>query len=563
MLNRKHLPPLGLKDFEEWLLFVEKAPETLYFVLWLKDYTTRYQQWARHCRAQVHFQDSSGKKHNTVNPQLALFYSRAKRTFFSPNSVFELNVPSNILSPFYATNRTPHPDPEVFAELLQTVEYMLRESLRNFVLASYTNVGTRRATCGIVAGTAFFLLGCVAPIVCSFTRGDSRWLRISAFPGMWLGLTILYASLHGLCLSIYFFGDVRQLRKFELLRPSISSPMYKKNLAIAINTHVVTSPPLDDPLPLTPGDGMPYSPTIVVPDSAYNACIEPNYAASEASSLSDGSYSHEVAEIYISPQYYDDDEVEGPALCPALCEEELSPVTDSFPVYPIPSPGKAKNVRHTFDTTATFIHPYSYTYSDDELETSVLDVEQGLNALSGVPKEKSSFDFAALPESASVTLLRPTRDYNGHLKVDPSPTAQRSFLNMRSPTPLETRRPLQVPPEEPTGSPRSLLSFLRWLQAKCTTRWRAAIHSTHPPTSDLKVPPPPPLARVDDEEVKHTRAQFKLMRAVPAFASPLTRVLSPVVKRAQWEITVRSALFSLLTTFLIMAVLIAAPETRR
>ncbi|KAJ3474734.1 hypothetical protein NLI96_g12287 [Meripilus lineatus] len=30
ILNRRHLPPLGLKDFEEWLLFVERSPQDLY-----------------------------------------------------------------------------------------------------------------------------------------------------------------------------------------------------------------------------------------------------------------------------------------------------------------------------------------------------------------------------------------------------------------------------------------------------------------------------------------------------------------------------------------------------
>ena len=30
ILERKHLPPLGLKDFEEWLLFVERSPQDLY-----------------------------------------------------------------------------------------------------------------------------------------------------------------------------------------------------------------------------------------------------------------------------------------------------------------------------------------------------------------------------------------------------------------------------------------------------------------------------------------------------------------------------------------------------
>ena len=32
VLDRKHLPPLGLKDFEEWLVFVEGTPENLYVI---------------------------------------------------------------------------------------------------------------------------------------------------------------------------------------------------------------------------------------------------------------------------------------------------------------------------------------------------------------------------------------------------------------------------------------------------------------------------------------------------------------------------------------------------
>ena len=30
ILDRKHLPPLGLKDFEEWLLLIDRMPECLY-----------------------------------------------------------------------------------------------------------------------------------------------------------------------------------------------------------------------------------------------------------------------------------------------------------------------------------------------------------------------------------------------------------------------------------------------------------------------------------------------------------------------------------------------------
>ena len=41
---------------------------------------------------------------------------------------------------------------------------------------------------------------------------------------MWLGLTIFISALYGVCMMIYIFGDLRQLRSFELSRPGISQP---------------------------------------------------------------------------------------------------------------------------------------------------------------------------------------------------------------------------------------------------------------------------------------------------------------------------------------------------
>jgi hypothetical protein len=46
---------------------------------------------------------------------------------------------------------------------------------------------------------------------------------------------------------------------------------------------------------------------------------------------------------------------------------------------------------------------------------------------------------------------------------------------------------------------------------------------------------------------------------VPAFKAPLTRVLSPVVVRAQWEITVRSAAVAFALCVGIGAGLVAIP----
>lgn len=74
---------------------------------------------------------------------------------------------------------------------------MLKDSLDRFVLASYYNVGTNRALCGMIGGTVISLAGFVPPIAVNFANGRARWLRLLAFPGLWLGLTILIASLNG------------------------------------------------------------------------------------------------------------------------------------------------------------------------------------------------------------------------------------------------------------------------------------------------------------------------------------------------------------------------------
>ena len=220
----------GLKDFEEWLLFVEQNAENLYFILWLKEYNARYTQWINNTRAIIK-QDSSHPYQSTpqlppsvqTNRALAIFYSRAKRTFFTPNSPYELDLPSDILGPFHAPslssaslnrppNRdysvssgalSPHPDPAVFSEVEENVRSMLQESLGRFANSTITNVGTARATCGTVGGIAIALAGFLPPIADNFALSRNRWLRIVAFPGLWLGLTIVLASLHGVCISLH------------------------------------------------------------------------------------------------------------------------------------------------------------------------------------------------------------------------------------------------------------------------------------------------------------------------------------------------------------------------
>ncbi|OCH86389.1 hypothetical protein OBBRIDRAFT_838191 [Obba rivulosa] len=305
VLDRKHLPPLGLKDFEEWLLFVEQSAENLYFILWLREYTARYTAWVHqsksaHARgsrpssapsslSHAHPHDlsrSSSTAHPLLsppvpysphfpyttpgypapsshtytypanptpspssrrprpayrtpraplpsNPTLAAFYLRAKHTFLTPTAPYELDVPSDALQVFHApaigggpvggVDGAHPPDPAIFDELAEHATAMLRDSLDRFVRATFNNVGAPRAWCGCAGGIAIALMGSAPPLAASFATGGPRWWRLLALPGMWLGLTIFISALYGVCMMIYIFGDLRQLRSFELVRPPMDA----------------------------------------------------------------------------------------------------------------------------------------------------------------------------------------------------------------------------------------------------------------------------------------------------------------------------------------------------
>jgi hypothetical protein len=59
------------------------------------------------------------------------------------------------------------------------------------------SVGNGRAKCGMVGGTVMLLAGTIAPLALNFTHHGFRWERLAALPGLFIGLTVLIASLNG------------------------------------------------------------------------------------------------------------------------------------------------------------------------------------------------------------------------------------------------------------------------------------------------------------------------------------------------------------------------------
>ncbi|KAF8158384.1 hypothetical protein B0H34DRAFT_453673 [Crassisporium funariophilum] len=564
VLDRKHLPPLGLKDFEEWLLFVEMSPENLYFTLWLREYKLRFNQW----KSQAAFQQSRIGPSLTWSPQhspqLAMFYARAKQTFFTPGSEYELNLSSSLLAPFHQPNMPPHPDPEVFTEIAIETYRTLDESLRRFVHAQFNNVGNSRVLCGMIGGLFFSLLGTVPPLAMNFARGESRWPRLAALPGLWLGLTILLTSLNGICLGVYIFGDLRQLRKFELSRPPISKP---KPLP-AFRRHSIGTRPLsatDSVLPIQ-------NPAISRKNSTANSVHNTNTGtghslnrmpsvSSDASRLS-GSTSHTSSDdcgIQISPAYYDADAQDVPC---ALYDDEYR-----FPNYaPTRQAGDSSPSSSSFTATASFIHQFELSDEDED------DIDQATH-LPTRHQLITPFDFDSLPRKPN---FKATGNYPQALHPSaPAPTLLRDVIALRLPRPPES--------SAPTG-------FIARMQEKCNVAsWRLQpgyLESADTlPTSGNMQPPSPsnsptqqynpyqphpnakekrPISEstgADDTETK-VRKRFRMINAVPAFAVPLTRVLSPVIVRGQWEIVVRSALAAFLIAWVVVGSLLAIPVRR-
>ncbi|KAH7107804.1 hypothetical protein BKA62DRAFT_684496 [Auriculariales sp. MPI-PUGE-AT-0066] len=231
VLNGRHLPPLTLKEFEEYLLFIEHSAENLYFWAWLKKYDDTF---ARYNESRLtsdepvaqRASDDTGKE-MILGQELRQSYACAHATFLAANAPMQLNLTSDAVSvaplpPLPSALHDEPPSPETLAPIKQQVIVMLQSSLSAFVVDHCRNGGRRRGLFAIVVGLLICLLA-ILPVAQSFERsprGTHRYLSFAAFPCLWFGITTLIAGFHGVCIVIFMFGDARQLRPYEMRQPT-------------------------------------------------------------------------------------------------------------------------------------------------------------------------------------------------------------------------------------------------------------------------------------------------------------------------------------------------------
>ncbi|KAH7341117.1 hypothetical protein B0J17DRAFT_654280 [Rhizoctonia solani] len=262
ILDDLHASPLSLREFEEYLLYVERTVENLYFCLWLKQYTQTYRDWERRQpqpsdadfgtpSTSTFRRPADRNRTRSINVPLANSFQRAKRLFFDASSQYELNVTEDMIDPIREwvkppKKRTPgskkskrveaweecpepeperdseiqevsfvHPHPDSFQRVLTEIEGTLRQSLTRFFQLSFTNSGRSHDKLGYSVWF-IYIMASVAASASLIINHRHRALRLVVTPMLLLAWTVGLSTYNGICPAIFAFGDARQVYPYEI-----------------------------------------------------------------------------------------------------------------------------------------------------------------------------------------------------------------------------------------------------------------------------------------------------------------------------------------------------------
>lgn len=346
---------------------------------------------------------------------------------------------------------------------------MLRESLLRFVAARTKNAGRQRVLCALIGGIGTGLLA-LAPILASILGGKPRALRLAALPLLWLGATIFFSSIHGICFIIYLLGDARQLHPFELARPPISSPR-----------------PLNSPGP------------IHIPPAISGFTLGHAYTASTSSA---GSMS-------MKEKTY-------PVRGPSMANGALLPATPPGIIVSSPFPE-----------------------SPSVLPPSVTAPPRAYHSRNISTSNTSAMSIPAIPP------------YSPALS---SPFDTAPFITPFDPSVLH-QNAAQIAKQAPWHASQSTLPSFNFDELPGRRR-------VIPPqrSSSFNAPPPEPItSRLKRFAMRFVPGPSNPRTASTPLIAPLTRVWSPLITRAQWEIVMRSSMAGLMFASVVVGALLAVP----
>ncbi|KAF8599440.1 hypothetical protein BDV93DRAFT_526103 [Ceratobasidium sp. AG-I] len=258
LVANKHLPPLSLQDFEDYLQHVEGTPENLHFHLWVRCYRRLYDEWVETVLPAANLPSSSGGGYRSrdlwerlnycQNRELKEQFSFAKAQFFESDASMRLNINDNLRQSVLSISNLPpmesqeltdklpsfpnQPEPGLFDAILREVDAALSIACQRFVRLAFCNSGLWHACLGNLLGACVLASGLTMWSL-GITKAAGRGLVGASLPLIWIGVWFMLVTINGHCLAVYLTGDARQLYPHEIARsiPADNTPPPMYSLA--------------------------------------------------------------------------------------------------------------------------------------------------------------------------------------------------------------------------------------------------------------------------------------------------------------------------------------------
>ncbi|CAH7675477.1 hypothetical protein PPACK8108_LOCUS10495 [Phakopsora pachyrhizi] len=210
LLEQKYSPPLSLRDFEEYLLNVEYAPENLSFYLWLRSYEDQYRRW----------ESKNGKVEGLNLPdELSETFNKAIEQYFDGGPL-ELNISAQAQLEL-SDSLLISSNPSIFKPVRFEVMEMLEQSKSRW-LAMYSNsICFNRKTTTIIFGS-ILVLAFLSIHLAIYFYTPSKPARLIPVPLLWIGTTMILYSIERIYLSNYKFKKTKMIRDSKSWLPSLN-----------------------------------------------------------------------------------------------------------------------------------------------------------------------------------------------------------------------------------------------------------------------------------------------------------------------------------------------------
>lgn len=579
----KHLPPLSRQDFEDYLQHVEGTVENLYFLEWVQHYRQLYQEWAEsvlpgfsglHSPTAVDLNIPSTSKgvyrsrdlwerlKDCQDRTLREEFAFAKATFFESDATMRLDIGDELRASVLLipngpppqgehqelTDKLPsfptQPEPSLFDAILARIDVALAAAFARFLRLAFCNSGLWHSCIGHFVGMCI-LAGGIAIWSMGIQSRGRTWVA-GGLPLIWVGVWFMLVSANGHCLGVWVTGDARQLYPHEVVRPlpaDTAPPPPVYSIALPGENDGADTPPATYSFGRNPSNA-----SHILPFASPPTPPPRTYQPFRWSYLNTGRRSEGMGRLFsrrgaqdFTPRDVEGMEMDGKVVeGPAEIESKLPPPRQT---KDLPRQSLVLDVEQANELRSGFL-PFTVP-TETARRGAVVDLSAGWTLPQAVGSQAASG-----PEGRPDSPFTEENDF-GIVVSD----AYEGDSPCYPPVPNEatSSRPAasEEPVAQPSGSGLTVEPLPPLIQAPECAGWRRrtlpelfAPGAPHGPSAESvgKSVPDSNSRRGSKTSTDDREAPVLQWPWPRKLFGPMTPIQSPVVRRAQWVITIRTAI---------------------